>query len=177
MGLLSYCFGWRKLDIRPGELVLEVGSGHKPMIRSDVLCDKFLADATERCGDIWWWPALASRRTGHMGPCGWANGVPSSGLTHPRTWPLGLRERSPERGTASLFAGAPRRSRLRRWLPGCTTNIWGFAAGGDRGANAFGDQRQGQWPFTTETQGTWRTAASRAIQGAVARDSRQRYAA
>ena len=51
MGLLSYCFGWRKLDIRPGELVLEVGSGHKPMIRSDVLCDKFLADATERCGE------------------------------------------------------------------------------------------------------------------------------
>lgn len=133
MGLLSYCFGWRKLDIRPGELVLEVGSGHKPMIRSDVLCDKFLADATERCGDIWWWPVLASRRTGHMGPCGWANGVPSSGLTHPRTWPLGLRERSPERGTASLFAGAPRRSRLRRWLPGCTTNIWRSAAGGCRG--------------------------------------------
>jgi SAM-dependent methyltransferase len=40
MGFWSYCFGWRKLDIRPGDLVLEVGPGPNPMIRSDVLVDK-----------------------------------------------------------------------------------------------------------------------------------------
>lgn len=52
MGFWSYCFGWRKLDILPGDLVLEVGPGQKPMIRSDVLVDKFLTDDTERGGGI-----------------------------------------------------------------------------------------------------------------------------
>ncbi|MFA0735735.1 MAG: hypothetical protein OGMRLDGQ_002235 [Candidatus Fervidibacter sp.] len=51
MGFWHYCFGWRKLNIRPGDLVLEVGPGQKPMIRSDVLVDKFLTDDTERGGD------------------------------------------------------------------------------------------------------------------------------
>ena len=52
MGFWHYCFGWRKLDIRPGDLVLEVGPGQKPMIRSDVLVDKFLTDDTERGGEL-----------------------------------------------------------------------------------------------------------------------------
>jgi hypothetical protein len=51
MGFWHYCFGWRKLNIRLGDLVLEVGPGQKPMIRSDVLVDKFLTDDTERVGD------------------------------------------------------------------------------------------------------------------------------
>jgi ubiquinone/menaquinone biosynthesis C-methylase UbiE len=34
--------------IRNNETVLEVGSGHHPNIRSDVLCDKFLYDTRER---------------------------------------------------------------------------------------------------------------------------------
>lgn len=52
MGFFSYCFGWRKLDIKPGDLVLEVGPGGKPMIRSDVLVDKFLTDSAERGADL-----------------------------------------------------------------------------------------------------------------------------
>ncbi len=52
MGFWSYCFGWRQLKIYPGDLVLEVGAGHKPMIRSDVLVDKFLTDETERGGEL-----------------------------------------------------------------------------------------------------------------------------
>lgn len=52
MGFWHYCFGWRKLNIRPGDLVLEVGPGQKPMIRSDVLVDKFLTDDTERGGEL-----------------------------------------------------------------------------------------------------------------------------
>lgn len=38
----------RRMDIRPGDLVLEVGSGHNPSPRADVLCDRFLLDDTER---------------------------------------------------------------------------------------------------------------------------------
>lgn len=52
MGLLRYCFGWRKLAIRPGDLVLEVGPGENPLIRSDVLVDKYLTDDTERGGSL-----------------------------------------------------------------------------------------------------------------------------
>jgi uncharacterized protein YbaR (Trm112 family)/SAM-dependent methyltransferase len=47
----EFAFGWRRLGIRAGDLVLEVGSGQKPMPRSDVLCDKFLFDGTERGGN------------------------------------------------------------------------------------------------------------------------------
>lgn len=52
MGFWDYCFGWRRLKIHPGDLVLEIGPGQKPMIRSDVLVDKFLTDDTERCGGL-----------------------------------------------------------------------------------------------------------------------------
>ena len=38
------------LNIRPTDRVLEVGSGNRPRKRSDVLCDKFTADNTERAG-------------------------------------------------------------------------------------------------------------------------------
>ncbi|MBP6469352.1 MAG: class I SAM-dependent methyltransferase [Chloroflexi bacterium] len=52
-----------RLTIPPDALVLDVGSGHKPHPRADVLCDKFLEDDTERgyqlvvdrplvCGDV-----------------------------------------------------------------------------------------------------------------------------
>ncbi|MCS7265355.1 MAG: methyltransferase domain-containing protein [Armatimonadetes bacterium] len=52
MGFWGYCFGWQKLNIKPGELVLEIGPGGKPMIRSDVLVDKFLTDSVERGADL-----------------------------------------------------------------------------------------------------------------------------
>jgi uncharacterized protein YbaR (Trm112 family)/SAM-dependent methyltransferase len=38
--------------IRPTDLVLEIGSGHNPKVRSDVLCDKYLFDDTERGGQL-----------------------------------------------------------------------------------------------------------------------------
>jgi hypothetical protein len=40
------------VDIGPNDLVLEIGSGHNPKVRSDVLCDKYLLDDTERGGAI-----------------------------------------------------------------------------------------------------------------------------
>ena len=48
MGFLNYLTGWRKLGIKRGDLVLEVGSGGNPLIRSDVLCDKYILDDFER---------------------------------------------------------------------------------------------------------------------------------
>ncbi len=36
------------MGIRPGDLVLEVGSGQNPNPRADVLCDRYLVDDTER---------------------------------------------------------------------------------------------------------------------------------
>lgn len=50
--LWHYLFDWASLDIRYQDLVLEIGSGQRPMIRSDVLCDKYLSDDTERTGSI-----------------------------------------------------------------------------------------------------------------------------
>jgi SAM-dependent methyltransferase len=38
------------LNIKPTDRVLEVGSGNRPRRRSNVLCDKFIADNTERSG-------------------------------------------------------------------------------------------------------------------------------
>jgi SAM-dependent methyltransferase len=38
------------LNIKPTDRVLEIGSGNRPRKRSDVLCDKFIADNTERSG-------------------------------------------------------------------------------------------------------------------------------
>ncbi len=48
MGLLNYILGWKQLGIARDDLVLEVGSGGNPLIRSDVLCDKFIFDDMER---------------------------------------------------------------------------------------------------------------------------------
>jgi ubiquinone/menaquinone biosynthesis C-methylase UbiE len=38
------------LNIKSTDKVLEIGSGNRPRKRSDVLCDKFIADDTERSG-------------------------------------------------------------------------------------------------------------------------------
>ena len=40
------------MNIRPDDFVLEIGSGHNPKARSDVLCDKFIADDEQRGGTI-----------------------------------------------------------------------------------------------------------------------------
>ena len=40
------------MNIAPNDLVLEIGSGHNPKVRADVLCDKYLLDDTERGGAI-----------------------------------------------------------------------------------------------------------------------------
>jgi uncharacterized protein YbaR (Trm112 family) len=40
------------VNIAPNDLVLEIGSGHNPKVRADVLCDKYLLDDTERGGAI-----------------------------------------------------------------------------------------------------------------------------
>ena len=40
------------MNIRPDDFVLEIGSGHNPKARSDVLCDKFIGDDEQRGGAI-----------------------------------------------------------------------------------------------------------------------------
>jgi uncharacterized protein YbaR (Trm112 family)/SAM-dependent methyltransferase len=40
------------LKIGPNDLVLDVGSGHNPNPRSDILCDRYIEDDTERGGAI-----------------------------------------------------------------------------------------------------------------------------
>ena len=40
------------MNIRPDDFVLEIGSGHNPKARSDVLCDKFITDDEQRGGGI-----------------------------------------------------------------------------------------------------------------------------
>ena len=40
------------MNIRSNDFVLEIGSGHNPKARSDVLCDKFLEDDEQRGGRI-----------------------------------------------------------------------------------------------------------------------------
>lgn len=40
------------MNIRANDFVLEIGSGHNPNIRSDVLCDKFIDDDEQRGGMI-----------------------------------------------------------------------------------------------------------------------------
>jgi uncharacterized protein YbaR (Trm112 family) len=40
------------LGFHRGDLVLDVGSGHKPHPRADVLCDKYFRDNRERSGDL-----------------------------------------------------------------------------------------------------------------------------
>ncbi len=52
--LRSLVFASRKLrlGIRPSDLVLEIGGGHNPHFRSDVLCDKFLETTLHRQGQV-----------------------------------------------------------------------------------------------------------------------------
>ena len=40
------------MNIRPNDFVLEIGSGHDPKTRSDILCDGFIDDDTQRGGSI-----------------------------------------------------------------------------------------------------------------------------
>jgi uncharacterized protein YbaR (Trm112 family)/SAM-dependent methyltransferase len=40
------------MKIGPDDLVLDVGSGHNPNPRSDILCDRYIEDDTERGGSI-----------------------------------------------------------------------------------------------------------------------------
>ena len=40
------------MNIRADDFVLEIGSGHNPKARSDVLCDKFITDDEQRGGTI-----------------------------------------------------------------------------------------------------------------------------
>lgn len=40
------------MNIQPNDFILEIGSGHNPKIQSDILCDKFIDDSTQRGGDI-----------------------------------------------------------------------------------------------------------------------------
>jgi len=40
------------MNIQPADFVLEIGSGHNPKARSDVLCDKFIDDDHQRGGRI-----------------------------------------------------------------------------------------------------------------------------
>jgi len=46
--MLDYLLKWRTFHIKPAELVLEIGSGNNPFIRSNILCDKFLFSSYER---------------------------------------------------------------------------------------------------------------------------------
>lgn len=42
------------MNIKPSDLVLEIGSGDKPYPRADVLLDRFLEDSNERgAGKKW----------------------------------------------------------------------------------------------------------------------------
>jgi len=40
------------MNIGSKDIVLEIGSGHNPDPRSDILCDKYLEDNTQRRGGI-----------------------------------------------------------------------------------------------------------------------------
>ncbi|MGB2763662.1 MAG: class I SAM-dependent methyltransferase [Candidatus Aminicenantaceae bacterium] len=48
MGIFNYLFEWKKWNIKKGDLVLELGSGGSPMVRSNVLVDKYIHDDSER---------------------------------------------------------------------------------------------------------------------------------
>jgi uncharacterized protein YbaR (Trm112 family) len=66
MSLGDYLWGWRWMNIKPGDLVLEVGSGNRPYARSDVLCD-----------------------LGHFGQEARYSGTSASGLTTDRPFVFG----------------------------------------------------------------------------------------
>lgn len=46
--MIDYISGWRRFGINRSELVLEVGSGDHPLIRSDILCDRYPFSSFER---------------------------------------------------------------------------------------------------------------------------------
>lgn len=50
MGVIRFALGWQKWGIGSKDLVLEIGSGERPNPRSDILCDKYLWDSSERGG-------------------------------------------------------------------------------------------------------------------------------
>ena len=47
---IEYILGWRRMNIRSHDLVLDVGGGDRPLARADIVCDKYLIDSTERAG-------------------------------------------------------------------------------------------------------------------------------
>jgi SAM-dependent methyltransferase len=52
MGVWEYGSMGEKMNIKPDDYVLEIGSGHNPKTRADVLCDKFIYDDLQRGGKI-----------------------------------------------------------------------------------------------------------------------------
>ena len=48
MMLFNYLFGWKKWGIKRGDFILELGSGGSPMVRSNILLDKYIYDDSER---------------------------------------------------------------------------------------------------------------------------------
>lgn len=48
MSILNTLFGWRKFGAKKGDLVLEIGSGGSPWIRSNILVEKYLHDDSQR---------------------------------------------------------------------------------------------------------------------------------
>jgi ubiquinone/menaquinone biosynthesis C-methylase UbiE len=48
MKLFDYLLGWREWDIQKGDMVLEVGSGGSPMVRSNILVDKYINNDSNR---------------------------------------------------------------------------------------------------------------------------------
>lgn len=51
--LLRWVFlEWRKLGIRRGDIVVDFGSGGRPLLRADVLVDKFLEGCAERLNEF-----------------------------------------------------------------------------------------------------------------------------
>ena len=52
MPLLNFLFRHRKLGIKRSDLVIEIGSGGDPLLRSDILVEKYIKDQTERSSVI-----------------------------------------------------------------------------------------------------------------------------
>lgn len=54
--ITRYPLGRQDLKIKRRDKVLEIGSGHDPMFRSNVIVDKFSKDNSHRCGEILVYP-------------------------------------------------------------------------------------------------------------------------
>ncbi|MFA6296272.1 MAG: class I SAM-dependent methyltransferase [Patescibacteria group bacterium] len=53
LSILDYIFGeWRRLGIKPKEIVVDLGCGGRPLPRADIIVDKFLTGFTERPTDF-----------------------------------------------------------------------------------------------------------------------------